>query len=326
MDAVDGGGRVAARFAGLARQLTAATASGPGLPVSREEYREALLACRAELRDFITEIQCSPILLRLAWHDAGTYDKRIADWPRCGGANGSIIYDEEINHDANAGLFKGVKYLQPFHKRLPVISWADLIQLAGATAIEVAGGPVIPMRYGRVTATECAKDGNLPDAMAPFGDGAVNAAVHIRNVFYRMGLSDQDIVALSGAHTIGRAFKERSGVVENGYGTATATKFTCPAHVARGDNKPGNGIPGGMSWTKQWLKFDNSYYQLEYQQERDDLLWLPTDHALHHDPIFLPYFQRYARNQDAFFTDFSVSMQRLSELGSKWAVYPPVTL
>ena len=33
-----------------------------------------------------------------------------------------------------------------------------------------------------------------------------------------MGFDDEDIVALSGAHTLGRAFKERSGVVENGYG------------------------------------------------------------------------------------------------------------
>lgn len=30
---------------------------------------------------------------------------------------------------------------------------------------------------------------------------------HLRNVFYRMGFGDQEIVALSGAHTIGRAHK-----------------------------------------------------------------------------------------------------------------------
>ena len=30
-------------------------------------------------------------------------------------------------------------------------------------------------------------------------------------VFYRMGFNDQEIVALSGAHTLGRAWKNRSG-------------------------------------------------------------------------------------------------------------------
>ena len=33
-----------------------------------------------------------------------------------------------------------------------------------------------------------------------------------------MGFDDKGIVALSGAHTIGRAFKERSGTVKEGYG------------------------------------------------------------------------------------------------------------
>jgi L-ascorbate peroxidase len=36
-------------------------------------------------------------------------------------------------------------------------------------------------------------------------------AEHLREVFYRMGLSDKEIVALSGAHTLGRARPERSG-------------------------------------------------------------------------------------------------------------------
>ena len=33
-----------------------------------------------------------------------------------------------------------------------------------------------------------------------------------------MGFDDKGIVALSGAHTIGRAFRERSGTVKEGYG------------------------------------------------------------------------------------------------------------
>lgn len=75
------------------------------------------------------------------------------------------------------------------------------------------------------------------------------------------GFDDQEIVALSGAHTIGRAFKERSGTVDNGYGEAGATKFTCPMASARADAKPGVGMAGGKSWTSNWLTFDNTYFQ-----------------------------------------------------------------
>ena len=68
------------------------------------------------------------------------------------------------------------------------------------------------MRYGRVDGTEqqVGDTTGLPAGNAPFptGDGP---AGHLRAVFYRMGLNDQEIVALSGAHTLGRAFKNRSG-------------------------------------------------------------------------------------------------------------------
>jgi hypothetical protein len=41
-------------------------------------------------------------------------------------------------------------------------------------------------------------------------DGALGAD-HIREVFGRMGFSDQEIVALSGAHALGRCHSDRSG-------------------------------------------------------------------------------------------------------------------
>ena len=65
---------------------------------------------------------------------------------------------------------------------------------------------------------------------------------NILQVFYRMGLNDQEIVALSGAHTLGRAWKDRSGL------GAEKTKFTDGNHVARGDGKPGIGKAGGQPW------------------------------------------------------------------------------
>ena len=40
-----------------------------------------------------------------------------------------------------------VNYLKRFKKDFPELSWADIIQLASAVSIEIAGGPKIPMRY-----------------------------------------------------------------------------------------------------------------------------------------------------------------------------------
>ena len=80
-------------------------------PAAVAEYRGALLQCREELRQFILEENCAPILVRLAWHDSGTFDVAIPSWPACGGANGSIRFDPELQHGANAGLKKGTHQL-----------------------------------------------------------------------------------------------------------------------------------------------------------------------------------------------------------------------
>eukprot|EP00166_Cyanidium_caldarium_P003793 ctg_3684.g640 len=89
-----------------------------------------------------------------------------------------------------------------------------------------------------------------------------------------MGFNDQEIVALSGAHTIGRAFKFRSGFGAGEEGT----KFT---------NRVQGVTKGGSSWTEEWLKFDNTYYTILIDPNADpELLKLPTDKALMEDPEF----------------------------------------
>lgn len=98
--------------------------------------------------------------VRLGWHDAGTYDKNIVEWPKCGGANGSLRFEIELNHAANAGngflaqiiwitvetegdwldtagLVNALKLIQPIKDKYSSITYADLFQLASATAIEV---------------------------------------------------------------------------------------------------------------------------------------------------------------------------------------------
>ena len=235
-----------------------------------------LLACQRDLVDMISKSSCNPIMLRLAFSDAGTFDKNIRSWPAMGGANGSIRFDGELTQPSNAGLSKAIALLQPVKKRNPTVSWADLIQMAGAMAVEIAGGPKITMKYGRIDAPLDSQGGNdtvrqaqvgaaqaakLPCANAPYPDGSHSAEFHIRTVFYRMGFSSREVVALCGAHTIGRAFKDRSGVCAYSSGDRGATRYTRPTAIAKGSGEGGIGMAGGMSWTSNWLQFDNSYFK-----------------------------------------------------------------
>ena len=87
-----------------------------------------------------------------------------------------------------------------------------------------------------------------------------------------MGLTNRDIVALCGAHTIGRAFKNRSGVCPNTSGDQGATEHTrkenCFLFSTQGC------LSGGKSWTKNWLVFDNSYFKRYLDPDNENLLWL----------------------------------------------------
>ncbi|XP_024976158.1 probable L-ascorbate peroxidase 6, chloroplastic/mitochondrial isoform X1 [Cynara cardunculus var. scolymus] len=260
---------------------------------------DQLKSAREDIKDVLKTTFCHPILVRLGWHDAGTYNKNIEEWPQRGGANGSLRFEVEQKHAANAGLVNALKLLQPIKDKYAGITYADLFQLASATAVEDAGGPKIPMKYGRVDVSgpeQCPEEGRLPDAGPP------SPAAHLREVFYRMGLTDKDIVALSGAHTLGRSRPERSG-----WGKPE-TKYT----------KEGPGAPGGQSWTIKWLQFDNSYFK-DIKERRDaDLLVLPTDAALFEDPSFKVFADKYAEDEKAFFDDYAEAHAKLSNLGAKF--------
>lgn len=195
---------------------------------------------------------------------------------------------------ANAGLSIVRDLLLPIKERHPDVSYADLWAIAGAAAVEFLGGPRIPVRAGRqddVDGKRCPMNGRLPDAS--------QGAAHLRAVFCRMGLSDQEIVALSGAHTLGRCHQVRSG-------------FDGP-------------------WTSRPLQFDNEYFvnllkltwkprqwdgNFQYQDvETGKLMMLPTDLALRDDPKFRVYVEMYAQDQAAFFTAFAEAYGKLIALG-----------
>lgn len=277
----------------------------------------------------LKEKNCGPVFVRLAWHDSGTHDAAVTEeWPAAGGAIGSIRFDPEINHGANAGLAGAVKLLEPVKEAFPDVSYADIFQMASARGIALAGGPAIDMKYGRVDATspdQCSPEGNLPDAEAgpegkfggPGGTASTeDAAVewHLRKVFYRMGLGDEEIVALSGAHTFGRAYADRSGL------GAEKTKFTDGSATKLADGSTTAAYtPGGSPWVEDWLVFDNSYFTtIDDASTDEELLKLTSDRILFKDAGFKPYAEKFAASQEAFFESYAKAHKALSELGSKF--------
>ena len=235
----------------------------------------------AKLRGLLTELYkttpCQPIMVRLAWHDAGTYDAATGT----GGANGSIRFEPEAGHGANNGLSVAHALIKDIKDAVPEVSYADLYQLAAVVAIEVCGGPKIPFRFGRTDATgpdQCTEDGRLPDA--------TKRIPHLKSVFERMGLTVEDMLVLSGAHCLGRAHKDRSGF--EGAWTTDPLKFDNEyfRHVAKG------AAPAG-------------------------LLLLESDKALCDEPKLKALVEAYAESQDKFFEDYAVAHRKLSELGMK---------
>lgn len=147
-----------------------------------------------------------PFFVRLAWHQAGTFDPVHGVG---GSTNASMRYSPEAAYEANKGLARARIMLEPIKQKYGAgLSYADLWSLAGVLGIQETGGPTISWRGGRVdqpAGPSHVPEGNLPDAAATKGDA-------IRRVFHRMGFrTDAEIVALIGAHAIGRGHDDRSG-------------------------------------------------------------------------------------------------------------------
>jgi cytochrome c peroxidase len=84
------------------------------------------------------------------------------------------------------------------------------------------GGPILPFKSGRLDFEEsyAPPEGRLPDADK---STLVKTNSHVRDIFGKMGFNDQEIVVLSGAHTLGRGHADASGY--DGPWTPTPTTF-----------------------------------------------------------------------------------------------------
>ena len=277
--------------------LAGAACVAPVLPATAAASPDYAGAKAAMMELIKADENLGPTMVRLAWHSSGTYDK-ISKTGGSGG--GTIRFKEELAHGGNAGLDKMVAKLEPIKAAYPGVSYADLYTLAGVTAIEAAGLKV-PWKAGRVdalTPDAVTPDGRLPDADKGSPDKTIS---HLRNdVFYRMGFNDQEIVALSGAHALGRCHPDASGY--SGPWTPTPTLLTTGYY----------NLLISVPWTlKEWNG------PMQFEDPSGKLMMLPSDIALIHDKSFLKYVKMYAKQPDTFRADFTAAFQKLEENGTK---------
>ncbi|CAE6438823.1 hypothetical protein ACGC1H_006941 [Rhizoctonia solani] len=271
---------------GVAQSAKAAT----GFMPKKEDYQKVYNRIAEILDADYDDGSYGPVFVRLAWHSSGTYDKDT----KTGGSNyATMRFEPEALHGANNGLNIAREKMEEVKKEFPWISYGDLWTLGGVCALQEMDGPKIPWRPGRIDgfAKDATPDGRLPDA--------TQGSDHLRNIFYRMGFNDQEIVALSGAHALGRCHRDRSGF--DGPWTFSPTTLTNEYYKLLLNEK----------W--QWRKWDGPK-QLEDKTTKS-LMMLPTDMALVQDKKFKPWVQKYADDQDLFFKDFSEVVVRLFELG-----------
>lgn len=212
-------------------------------------------------------------------------------------------YEAEGGDPANAGLQYGRAFLEPVKEKHPWITYSDLWTLAGVVAIKEMGGPEITWLPGRtdlVDDTKVPPRGRLPDG--------AQGADHLRHIFYRMGFNDQEIVALSGGHNLGRTHADRSGF--DGPWVNNPTRFSNQFFklLQRLEWKPTTLSNGVKQFT---------YRDPDAEEGDEPLMMLPTDMALLSDAAFVQWVKKYADDKDLFFDHFSKVFAKLVELGIK---------
>ena len=241
--------------------------------------------------------------MRLAFHDA----VRRADG-QTRGADGSIQY--EIPDAENVRLGRPLALVMAM--KPDGLSVADAVAVAGAAAVEASGGPRIAIGLGRLDASAAAP-ATLGRPIAQPGDEARDvvkrtlpepglSTVGLRRYFRRVGLSDQELVALMGAHTLGR------------HNTLLNMTKACLRNLTRECLETAPVRAPFESRTPD--AFDNSYYSLllawdDRSLERGEANFIPTDVALVLDASFRRHVVAFARSEPLFRTTFARAYAKL---------------
>ena len=241
------------------------------------------------------------LFIRMAWHSAGTY--RTGDG-RGGTRAGQQRFAPQNSWPDNANLDKARRLLWPIKQKYgQKISWADLMILAGNVALESMGFKTIGFAGGRTDVWEpqsnvywgaekkfldderYTEDRELEQPLAavqmgliyvnpegPNGEpDPIKAAVDIRETFGRMGMNDEETVALiAGGHTLGKTHgaasgdnlgeaPEGAGIEQQGMGWKSKYK------TGKGEDAITSGLE--VIWTEEPTKWNHGYFESLFENE-----------------------------------------------------------
>lgn len=349
-------------------------------------------ALKKDLREMMTNSQdwwpadfghYGPLIIRMAWHSAGTY--RISDG-RGGASSGTQRFPPLASWPDNANLDRARRLLWPIKQKYGrKISWADLMILAGNVALESMGFKTFGFGGGREDVWEPEKDiywgpesewlggerssDKLEGSLAALEMGLIYvnpegphgkpdpiaAAKDIRESFSRMGMNDEETVALiAGGHAFGKTHgagdpkyvgpePEAAPIEQQGLGWISTY----------GTGKGNDTITGGpeVIWTNTPTRWDNNFLRILFENEWEltkspagAYQWKPkdeakavtvpdphdpskrrlpgmltTDLALRYDPIYGKIARRYLENPDEFADAFARAWFKLThrDMGPK---------
>ncbi len=315
------------------------------------------------------------LFIRMAWHSAGTY--RVGDG-RGGTRAGLQRFAPQNSWPDNANLDKARRLLWPVKQKYGnKVSWADLMILAGNVALEDMGFKTIGFAAGREDVWEpeqiywgpekkwlddqrYAEGRNLQNPLAavqmgliyvnPEGPNGnpdpVAAAKDIRETFGRMGMNDEETVALiAGGHTLGKTHgagdaklvgpePEAAAIEEQGLGWKSGYK----------SGKGADAITSGLEviWTPTPTQWNQSYFKLLFNNEwelttspagakqwvaknapnmmpdafdktkRHKPTMLTTDLSMIKDPIYEKISRRFMENPESFNQAFARAWFKLT--------------
>ncbi|CAM2070800.1 catalase/peroxidase HPI [Sulfidibacter corallicola] len=292
-----------------------------------------LKAVKKDINAILTESQAwwpadygnyGPFFIRMAWHSAGTY--RTADG-RGGAAGGQMRFDPLNSWPDNANLDKARRLLWPVKQKYGRnLSWADLIVLTGNVAMENMGFKTLGFAGGREDdwepdlvywGPEAKFEGDkrhsgnrkldrplaatqmgliYVNPQGPNGNPDPLAAAHdIRVTFGRMGMNDEETVALiAGGHTFGKAHGAHKAKHVGAEPAAAPTEeqgfgWKNTAGKGKAEDTFTSGLEGAWTsaparWTHMFL---TNLYAFEWKQTRSPagaIQWVPTDESIKNVP------------------------------------------